>query len=321
MTTEITTSELSDYTQQQRQLITDVLCKGGSSQEIEFFMQVAQRCRLDPFKKQIYAVKRYDSSLQRETLTFQVSIDGLRAVAARTGEYAGSDEPIFVYDDKGFLLQATVTVWRLVKGNRVSFTATAFYDECVQTKKGGEPNAFWKSKPRTMLGKCAEAGALRKAFPEEAGGLHTEEEIQEEHAPKPNVRDVTEPVTKLADAKQITLEEAQHWSELLPNLYKQVFVKLHNCTVAEFVTDRDKRSEFVLGRPDMPEGLEAMAADCIIFKVMEQQFVKLGATEDQVSTELNRRGVIQGSILEQDGNTLFDLQPEIQALVKEGWKP
>jgi phage recombination protein Bet len=187
--TALVTAAHAQYTDEQRRLITDVLCKGASGTEVEFFFQVAQRCNLDPFRRQIHAVKRWDSTLRRDVLTFQVGIDGLRAIAARTGEYAGSDDVTFVTDGSGHPVEAVATVWRLVKGNRVAFTARVWWTECVQTvseSKGGGPNSMWKKRPFGQLGKCAEAAALRKGFPEETSGLYIEEEITHEAAPQPS---------------------------------------------------------------------------------------------------------------------------------------
>lgn len=320
--TQIITKELADYTEEQRKLITDVLCKGASKEEISFFMQVANRCHLDPFKRQIHAVKRWDSKLNRETLTFQVSIEGLRAIAARSGEYAGNDEPQFTEDSNGFPIKASVTVWRLVKGNRAGFTATAYYEECFQTKKGGEPNTFWASKPRTMLGKCAEAAALRKGFPEESGGLYTEEEINDDTPTfRPSaVREVIAPVTVLPPQREdFSLDEAVHWSELLPNNYKMVEVPWENCTVGDLVNDAAKRTELITRNPRDGSAL-CHAIDCILFKMMERIFPALKATEDQVSTELNQRGLITGSILEQSGESLMEVYESVLNLKQERWK-
>lgn len=177
MSTALITQEHVAYSDEQRRLITDVLCKGASETEVEFFMEVSKRCRLDPFRKQIYAVKRWDAALNREALSFQVGIDGLRAIASRTGEYVGNDEPTFELDNKGYPTKATCTVYRLIQGHRYAFTASVFWKEYAQTKKDGSLTKMWKDRPFGQLGKCAEAAALRKAFPEESGGLYTEEEL------------------------------------------------------------------------------------------------------------------------------------------------
>lgn len=175
--TQIVTQEHAAYSEEQRRLITDVLCKGASETEVEFFMEVSKRCRLDPFRKQIHAVKRWDATLQREALSFQVGIDGLRAIASRTGEYVGNDEPAFELDAKGNPIKASCTVYRLIHGQRYAFTASVFWAEYAQKKKDGSLTKMWYDRPFGQLGKCAEAAALRKAFPEESGGLYTEEEL------------------------------------------------------------------------------------------------------------------------------------------------
>jgi phage recombination protein Bet len=228
MSSAIITHEAAEYTTEQRKLITDVLCKGATSTEVDFFMQVAKRCRLDPFKRQIHAVKRWDNALGREAMTFQVGIDGLRAIADRTGAYAGNDDAVFLEDDKGRLIKATCTVYKLVGGQRVSFTASALYSECVQTKKGGDPNSMWAKRPYGQLAKCAEAMALRKAFPEDTGGLYTEEEIDADEGHRPSEPNRSQPISdypakKLDSAEPVEAEVVvTHWSELLPDAWRKI---------------------------------------------------------------------------------------------------
>ena len=111
-----------------------------------------------------------------------VGIDGLRAVAERTGAYAGNDDPVF--DDEAKPTKATVNVYKIVQGLRVAFTATARWDQYVATYKSKttgkiEPTPLWGKMPHLMLGKCAEALALRKAFPAMMSGLYVAEEMQQ----------------------------------------------------------------------------------------------------------------------------------------------
>src|SRR5580700_1879846 len=82
-----------EFTADKVQLLKDTVCKGGTDLELALFVQVCRSKRLDPFAKQIHAVKRWDAALQRETMTFQTGIDGYRLIAERTGKYAGQDEP------------------------------------------------------------------------------------------------------------------------------------------------------------------------------------------------------------------------------------
>jgi phage recombination protein Bet len=153
--------------------------QAATATEIEYLFAVASRTGLDPVQKQLYGIMRWDKRAGREKLTVQVGIDGLRSIAARSKEYGGSDDAVFA--GNGDTLKATVTVYRIVQGHRCPFTASARWSEYVQTTKTGHPSGQWGSKPFVMLAKCAEALALRKAFPAELGGLYTDAEMQQTH--------------------------------------------------------------------------------------------------------------------------------------------
>lgn len=123
---------------------------------------------LNPIKKQAYLIG-YDSA-SGPSFSTVVSINGITSIASRTGEYAGLDQTRFRYNgDK--IESCSVTVYRLVKGQRCAFTGSAYFSERVQT--GGQ----WQKQPMTMLEKCARAAALRSAFPEELGSLYDEAEM------------------------------------------------------------------------------------------------------------------------------------------------
>lgn len=145
--------------------------------ELELFALIAKRKGLDPFSGQIVAVKR--NSNRGPRVSFQTGIDGHRSIAERTREYLGSDLPEFgpacgcgqppAYHPEW----ATVTVHRLHPSGRViDQPARAKWHEFVPS------DAFmWGDKPEVMLGKCAEAQALRKAFPWVLGDLYIPEEM------------------------------------------------------------------------------------------------------------------------------------------------
>lgn len=153
--------------------------------DLAVFLNFAQRTGLDPFARQIYMIgrreKRGDSWGTKWTI--QASIDGLRIVAERSGDYAGQVGPEYcgldgVWRDVWVGSEPPVAsrVGVLRHGFNVPLYAVAYYEEYVQTREG-KPTSMWATKPKLMLAKCAEALALRKAFPNDLAGLYTADEM------------------------------------------------------------------------------------------------------------------------------------------------
>ncbi len=140
--------------------------------EWEKFRHHCEAVGLDPLLEQIYLRPYWDKTHRRYRWTHITSIDGYRLVAERTGQKAGSDEPVFRYQ-KGQLLSATQTIYKLVAGQRCPYSAVAFYSEYAGTGK------MWESKGHLMLAKCAEALAHRQAFPGQLGRLYIPEEMDQ----------------------------------------------------------------------------------------------------------------------------------------------
>jgi len=166
----------------QLNLIKRTIAKGASDDELKLFIQVCKGANLNPFLKQVFLVPRWDSKEGREVRSIQVSIDGFRSIAESSGAYAGNEDPIFTGETeitvKGRKItvpdKATVKVYKMVQGLQCVFTSTARWPEYYP----GERLGFqWHIRPYLMLGKCAEALALRKAFPKLLSGMYAQEEM------------------------------------------------------------------------------------------------------------------------------------------------
>jgi phage recombination protein Bet len=183
-------SALARLDDEKRELLARTLCNGASRDELDLFFNICERTGLDPFARQIYAVRRYDRKAGREVMQTQVSIDGFRLVAQRSGEYAGQTAVAYCGTDGRWVdvwlneeppAAARVGVYR--KGFVEAVTAIALFREYAQRSKDGYLTGMWGKMPTVMIAKCAEALALRKAFPAELSGLYTPEEMAQADNP------------------------------------------------------------------------------------------------------------------------------------------
>lgn len=177
------------YTPAQIEVLKSTIAPGIPDEELLLAALDARRRGLDLLAGQMHLIPR--RSREGTRWTRQVSIDGYRLIAARTGAYAGSDDTLYagavtLRGDGGLEIsvpaRASKTVWRWHSeaAQRFSFTATARWEEYYPGD--GSQGIMWRRMPHVMLGKVAEALALRMAFPAELGGLYVEEELHQQHA-------------------------------------------------------------------------------------------------------------------------------------------
>lgn len=191
---------------EQVELLKRTICQGATDDELALFVQAAKRLQLDPFARQVFAVKRWDGQQRREVMAIQVSIDGFRLVAERTGKYAGQLGPFWSADGKEWLEvwlgkepPAAAKVAVLRHDFKEPVWAVATWEQYKQTKKEGGVTAMWAKMGPLMLAKCAESLALRRAFPNELSGVYTQEEMQQAAPPAVEYEAPKEKKTTAAD--------------------------------------------------------------------------------------------------------------------------
>ncbi len=173
------------------------LYPGATDDSVDMVLAYCRAGGLDPMTKPVHIVPMWVPEKKQGTRVISPAgmrdvimpgIELYRTKAHRTGEYAGQDEATFgptIEENLGGLNVrypewCSVAVYRLVNGNPVRYSAKAYWLESYATQKrdSDAPNAMWKKRPFGQLEKCAEALALRKAFPEAVGAQPTAEEME-----------------------------------------------------------------------------------------------------------------------------------------------
>jgi len=171
-----------NITPEQVDLVKSVVFKGATDEELKLFFFECRRRGVHPLDRLIHPVVRKDKDGTRR-VSFQTSIDLFRSEAEGTGEYRGQKDVEYgnmvEWDkiDKKVPEWAKATIKRYDEHTNeiIEVSAQAYWEEYYP----GEQLGFqWRKMPRLMLGKCAEALALRKAFPRKLAGLYTFEEMQ-----------------------------------------------------------------------------------------------------------------------------------------------
>lgn len=247
--------QLVQFSNSQLDLIKRTICKGASDDEFQMFMQICKRTGLDPFARQIFAVRRGNQ------MTIQTSVDGLRLIAERSDKYAGQLGPFWCGEDGKWSdvwvgakppHAAKVGIHR--KDFKEPIFAVAHFKSYVQQ------TPIWGKMPELMLAKCAESLALRKAFPMDLSCLQSSEEAKEVES---SIVYTSDPDDKEAfwdsnagdammAAQNKVLEEIKEKSEIQEN-------NSNTLTVGEYKIDFGKdlgRSLNDLGKEDVKAKLE-----------------------------------------------------------------
>ncbi len=161
------------YNPAQIQLIRDMCAKDCTENEFLLLMQLAGTYGLDPFAKQIWAVK----IKQNAPAAIFCGRDGFIAIAHRSGQFDGMESGTRGDDEN---LVGWCKVYR--KDMSRPFVVEVDYKEYVQRNRQGEITRFWREKPKTMITKVAESHALRRAF--SVSGLYSPEEIYTDETPE-----------------------------------------------------------------------------------------------------------------------------------------
>lgn len=191
--TDVSSTELVAATKQHTELLSwtaadqlaiirrQICPPDATDQEFMLFIEVAKARRLNPLLRQIYFIRRFKSMKDERgqwrkepEMSIQTSIDSFYLTANRTGQFDG----IKVWTEGSIAeknLVAKATVWR--KDASKPFEVECEWEEFAQLDKEGAPIAMWKKMPKWMLKKVAEARCLAKAFPEDLGGLYTNDEM------------------------------------------------------------------------------------------------------------------------------------------------
>jgi phage recombination protein Bet len=186
-------SDQNFWDEQQLAALKQIGLANAPKPELAVFLHYCQRTGLDPFARQIYMIERGGR------FTIQASIDGLRIVAQRSNEYAGQAGPFWCGADGVWTdvwLQATPPTAAKVGVMRKGFTEVLWAVAKFESYNANSP--IWKKMPDLMIAKCAEALALRKAFPNDLSGIYTAEEMEQA---APASAPVPQPVVEIPDVK------------------------------------------------------------------------------------------------------------------------
>lgn len=164
--------------------LTNSLYPGARADSVLMVIDYCRARKLDPLLKPVHIVPM-QVKIGNNYVWRDVVIPGIymyRMIAHNTKQYLGHSRPLYgpkLEECFGFPEWCEMTIYRAVGGNRAEFPVRVYFMEVVQFNKDGVPNARWAKAGIQMLTKCCEAAGLREGFPDELGGTHTDDEMDE----------------------------------------------------------------------------------------------------------------------------------------------
>ncbi len=161
----------NQWTPAQMKLITDVVAKNASPDELKLFLYRCKSMGLDPLKPGMVHFIKYKAESPGVIV---VGIEGFRSIAGRTGKVSGVERGVH-RDESGKVVAGWCKVYRS-DWTHPAHEEVPFNEYYKSTRSGDGP---WDKMPATMIKKVAEAAALRMAFPDDLGGVYSQEEMDQ----------------------------------------------------------------------------------------------------------------------------------------------
>lgn len=161
-----------EFSEDDKRVIKQMCAPTATDSEFKYFLYNCLERGLNPFMNQIYFIKRKTRQADgsyRELGTIQVSIEGYRSLAERTGKLQGIERGLI--EENGIITGAWAKVYRS--------DWVIPCEEKVKLKDYMGSTPLWQKMPGVMLLKCAETAALRRAFPQIFGGTYGMEEMDQ----------------------------------------------------------------------------------------------------------------------------------------------
>lgn len=260
-------------------VLQESLYPGAKADSVALVMEYCRAAGLDPMQKPVHIVPMWDKNLRAMRDVIMPGVNSYRVNAMRSRDYLGISEPEFGPMVEGGSVGISypewckVTVKRSINGQIAEFTVVEYWIENYATagKDSSMPNAMWKKRPRGQIAKCAEAQALRKAFPEIASAP-TYEEMEgkiDQSEDKPVMKHMgnVEVVTNKAPTKEEVKEAIESLEqcidkgvEALGNQWKSLSIDLRKAIGAESIANMKKAAE-EYAKPLSKKFLEAKTTD------------------------------------------------------------